>query len=253
MLRLLKLIIADSLGAIPETSKKDILCSREYQYLAQEAQRIEEEGQEIKGVIKEHLGDAYQRSEATDAEKLQKLLVGKNSLIQIERVNAKNSRLEAERTQKAIQALRDGTVSKEVLEAMMQEIPSQIITIDPNFLVVGYSQGTEKYTQLTVSRNAPYQRLFVTREGFEIFESAIRKLQPGERKEIFTTLGKKENPKNFISTVYPIYSGARLVGYGISIKPETLLHTLGRKFSTKKASELEMQVQEDILPEPGKA
>jgi hypothetical protein len=258
MLRALKLMLVDNLVGIPEISEKDILCSRKYQYLAQEAERIEEknkrlsltaqEYQEVLKVLQEHLGSAYQRTEdLSDADKLQKFLEGKNNLIQVERVNARTSRLEADKLQKILQELRDGTVPREILETMMREIFCATITTDHDFLIMGYSQGIEKYPQIRVSRNMEYKRLFSTNDGFEIFETAARKIQPGERKEVFTILGKKETSRNFISTIYPIYSGAKLVGYNISMKPETILHSLGRKFSTKKVSELETQA--NTLPE----
>jgi len=114
---------------------------------------------------------------------------------------------------------------------------------------MGYSPEAEKYSPVGLNRDMEYKRLFHSADGFEIFESAARKLGEGEQRDLFMTLGREHRKANFDSTIYPIFGKGRLMGYSISFKPESLLHSLGRRLSLQKASMPEVELGTNALPE----
>lgn len=283
------------IGAIQEPpSKKDILLSREYQYLAKETARIEDESkaraeeaeilrgiaertteenrqlhplvqeyEKMVGVLGNYLMTASPEwAKMTPAEKLKAYLEGNNNLIRIERANArfakkhaleisKQSQGEIEAMQGLIRDIKEGTVPKEILEAIIQKVPRATLVLDVNLLITSYNAPARSHPHFELARGMDYKKLFSTSQGFNAFRSEMEKLREGQSFQAYTLLGNGEKRGDYVSIASPIIAQERLFGYDVSIRPETKMEWVKRKVSlTKKVvSEIEL----NALPELGEA
>ena len=192
------------------------------------------------------------------SEKLDKYLEGNNNLIAIERTNARNAKKyastiskqakrEVKDMQKLVRDIREGSVPKEVLEAIIQKVPKATLVLDPTFLITSYNAPAESHPHFKLTKNMDYKRLFSIAEGFNQFTREMKRLGQGQSYESYTLLGDHEKKGDYVSKASPIFTQAKLLGYDVSIRPETKMEWAKRKLSLTRL--VAPELEPNALPE----